>query len=82
MNRRELEERIIRIVAGVARTDTGTITPDTNLITDLGVDSASALVLLVELEDAFDVTLSDRAAANLRTVGDIVRYLDGIVRPQ
>ena len=82
MNRREFEERIIRIVAGVARTDTGTITLDTDLITDLGVDSASALVLLVELEDEFDVTLSDRAAANLRTVGDIVRYLDGIVKPQ
>ena len=82
MNRLEFEERIIRIVAGVAGTDAGTITLGTDLITDLGVDSASALVLLVELEDEFDVSLSDRAAANLRTVGDIVRYLDGIVKPQ
>lgn len=82
MNRRELQERIIRIVAGVARIDTSTISFDTDLVTDLGFDSASALVLLVELEEAFDMTLSDRAAANLRTVGDIVRYLDGIVKPE
>ena len=81
MHRTEFQDEVIQIVAGVTNKDVSAISRDTKLVGDLGIDSASALVLLVELEDAFNVTLSDRAAASMRTVGDILDYLGGIVKP-
>jgi acyl carrier protein len=81
MKHAEFENDVIQIVARVTKKDAGTISHDTNLVADLGIDSGSAVVLLVELEDAFDVTLSDRAAAGMRTVGDILDYLRSIVKP-
>jgi len=80
MNHAEFEDEVIQIVAGITNKDASVISRDTKLVGDLGMDSASALVLLVELEDAFDVTLSDRAAASMRTVGDIFDYLGVIVK--
>jgi acyl carrier protein len=80
MNDAEFEDKVLQIIAGVTNLDAGTINRNTLLVADLGIDSASALVLLVELEDIFDVTLSDRAAAGMRTVGDILDYLRAIAK--
>ncbi len=80
MKTNELEKKVIEIVARVSGKEASTISRDSILTADLGIDSASSLVLLVELEDAFDVTLSDRAAAKMRTVGDILDHLRGRVK--
>jgi acyl carrier protein len=45
------------------------------LVADLDVDSARALELLVALEDALGIEISDEDAARLDTVGDILAYL-------
>lgn len=52
------------------------ITMDTNLIDDLGADSLDVVELIMSLEDAFGVTISDEDAAQLYTVGKIVDYLE------
>jgi acyl carrier protein len=45
------------------------------LVADLGMDSARALELLVELEDKIGIEISDEDAARLNTVGDILGYI-------
>jgi acyl carrier protein len=52
------------------------ITMDTNLIDDLGADSLDVVELIMSLEDAFGVAISDEDAAQLYTVGKIVDYLE------
>jgi acyl carrier protein len=81
MENSKFEKQVIRIVARVSGKDARTIRSHTTLIGDLGIDSASSLVLLVEFEDTFDVTVSDSAAAKMRTVGDILDYLRSLVKP-
>jgi len=76
----ELDDKVIQIVSETIGCDVSRIGRSTALVADLGVDSAGALLLLVALEDAFDITLSDRAAAHMRTVGDIVDHLKGVVK--
>lgn len=43
---------------------------------DLGFDSLDVTELLMELESQFHVTIPDADAANLKTVGDAVDYVD------
>jgi acyl carrier protein len=63
------------VIAGVSKTDPAKITPEMELVADLGMDSARALELLVELEDKIGIEISDEDAARLNTVGDILGYL-------
>lgn len=52
------------------------ITPDTDLIDDLNADSLDAVEIIMDIEDAFDVTISDEDANNIRTIQDIVTYIE------
>lgn len=56
--------------------DPDSITEDTNLIDDLGADSLDVVELIMSLEDAFGVSISDEDAAQLVTVRRIVDYLE------
>ncbi len=63
------------LIARISKTDRALLTPDMELVADLGLDSAKALELLVALEDRFDLEIDEEAAANLNSVGDIVAFL-------
>lgn len=56
--------------------DPESITMDTNLIDDLGADSLDVVELIMSLEDAYGITISDDDASKLFTVGRIVEYLE------
>lgn len=69
-------EKVRDALASQFELDPATVTPDTNLIDDLGADSLDVVELIMELEDEFGITISDEAAAELYTVGRIVEYLE------
>jgi acyl carrier protein len=75
-----LDAKVSGIVAEVAGRDASGLSFDTALVADLELDSLSVLQVLVELENALGVTISDRAAAGMKTIGDIAEYLRGRVR--
>ena len=60
------------VIAEVVGADITTLNPKTELVADLGVDSAKALHLLVELEDRLEIEISDEVVAEMQTVGDIL----------
>lgn len=68
-------ETAVGVIAKVSKIDAARITPEMELVADLGMDSAKALELLVELEDTLGIEISDEQAARLNTVGDILGYL-------
>ena len=53
------------------------ITLEANLNDDLGADSLDAVELIMAIEDAFEITVSDEAAQKLTTVGKIVEFIEG-----
>lgn len=73
MNKREIA---LRVIAKVSGKGPEALTPDAELVANLGMDSAKALELLVELEDNLEIEISDEDAARLNTVGDILNYID------
>lgn len=52
------------------------ITEDTILKTDLGADSADLMMLVMDLEMEYEITVEDEALQTIKTVGDIVRYIE------
>ena len=48
---------------------------ESRLIEDLGADSANLMMLVMDLEAEFDMTVEDDAISTIRTVGDIVDYI-------
>lgn len=68
--------RALQVIAKVGKVDVNTLEPQMELVADLDLDSAKALELLVELEDALGIEISDDDAAHLNTVGDILDYLE------
>ena len=52
------------------------ITPDSEIIKDLGADSLDLVEMLLSLEENFGVTISDEQTENIKTVKDIVDIID------
>ena len=52
------------------------VTPDARLVEDLGADSANVMVLIMEVEDQFGIMVEDDAIMTLKTVKDVVTYID------
>ena len=69
-------EKVQAALASQFEMDPETITPETNLIDDLGADSLDVVELIMSLEDEFGIAISDEDAAQLYTVRRIVEYLE------
>ncbi len=52
------------------------VTSDARLIEDLGADSANLMMLIMDLENEYDTTVEDEALGNIKTVGDVVSYIE------
>ena len=52
------------------------ITPDSKIKDDLGADSLDVLQLLMALEEEKGVVIPDEVLPTLKTVGDIVAYME------
>lgn len=70
-----LESRIRSIVADQLGVDAGEVTKDANILDDLGADSLDVVELVMALEDAFDIEVPDEDVEEIRTVGDMERYV-------
>ena len=54
----------------------GEVLTELRLVEDLGADSANVMVMVMDLEDMFGLMVEDDAITNLRTVGDVVDYIE------
>ena len=52
------------------------VTPEASLTDDLGADSLASVELTMALEEATGISIEDSALAEMKTVGDILNYLN------
>jgi acyl carrier protein len=57
------------------------VTLDARFIEDLGADSLAMVELVMELEEAADIQISDHDAVSVRTFGDLLRVLVQLRQP-
>ena len=56
--------------------DEESIVPEATLMDNLGADSLDLVELSMSLEEKYDVTIDDEDIGGLKTVGDVVAYLE------
>ncbi len=64
------------MLAKQLKVDESSITESSRLIEDLKADSATVMVMIMDLEDTFGIMVEDDQIMKLRTVGDVVKYID------
>ena len=69
-------EKVRDIIAKQLDLDPETITMDSDLIEDLQADSLDIVELVMNMEQEFDAEIPDEELPNVKTVGDILRYLN------
>ena len=71
-------DTVKEMIASQLRVDASTITEESRLVEDLKADSANIMVMIMDLEDQFGITVEDDQIMKLRTVGDVARYIDSL----
>ncbi|MEL7646716.1 MAG: acyl carrier protein [Sedimentibacter sp.] len=69
-------ERIRDLVAEKVGVDPEDITMETSFADDLEADSITLFELVMAIEDEFDMEIDDESIEQIKTVGDIVNYLE------
>lgn len=71
-------ERVIKIVADHMLFDPSDVTPEKNLVDDLGADSLDAVELVMSIEEEFGVELDDDTMEVTKTVGDLIAKITAL----
>lgn len=69
-------DKVKELIAEQLDVDADTVTVTSNIQDDLGADSLDVVDLVMSLEEEFDMEIPDEAVANIKTVGDIVKYIE------
>ncbi len=69
-------EKVSALIAKQLKLDVKEVTPDKRLVEDLKADSANIMVMIMDLEDEFNMMVEDDAINSLKTVGDVVKYIE------
>ncbi len=75
MDRNEMQKKVVDIIANQLGVDKEIVSPEANVVDDLGADSLDVVELVMALEEAFDLEIPDEEAEKIRTVKDIIEYL-------
>ena len=68
-------EKMKQILADQLDADIDSITLETDIQDDLGADSLDVVEMLMSIEDEFDIEIPDEQIENLKTVGQVVDYI-------
>ena len=69
-------EKVKAILSEQFDVEEDSITTETTLADDLGADSLDVVDLLMSIEDEFEVEVPDSEVENIKTVGDLVKYIE------
>ena len=69
-------ERLQKILAEQFEIDEDDITLNSDIVDDLGADSLDLVDLVMSIEDEFEISVPEDDAKGMKTVGDIVKYIE------
>jgi len=69
-------EELKKLIASDLGVDEKNIEMNSDLVEDLGADSLDAVELIMSIEDAFNIDIDDNDANTLKSVKDIVEYIE------
>ena len=71
-----MEEKVINLISEATKIDKAKINGETSLVDDLDLDSLDIVELMMKMEDEFGVEIPEEDAEGLKSVKDVVGYLE------
>lgn len=76
MKNEELKQQLIKLVAQTVRIDESKITEQSHFIDDLHLDSLDLVELIMEMEKHFGIEIAEKDAEHLRSINNVITYLE------
>lgn len=73
-------EKIKDIMEEELGKDRNEVTLESDIIKDLGLDSLDIVTLIMAVEDEYGFTADEDEIVNLKTVGDVVKYIENATK--
>ncbi|MDD2603854.1 MAG: acyl carrier protein [Desulfobacterales bacterium] len=71
-----VQDKVKKIIAEKLGVDPSEVVPEASFVDDLGADSLDLVELIMSMEEAFEIEISDEDAENLKTVQDAIDYIN------
>ena len=75
MDRNAIYNKVKEYILMQLPIDAGRVVESARMVEDLGADSANLMMLIMDLETEFNLTVEDEVLGTIKTVGDIVDYI-------
>ena len=75
MDRNAIFDKVKEYILLQLPIDGSRVTETARMVEDLGADSANLMMLIMDLETESNLTVEDEALGSIKTVGDIVDYI-------
>ena len=72
----DIFEKLKAIAVDQIGIDEELVKPESDIIKDLGLDSLEIVDMLMSVEETFDVTIDEGDVAEMKTVADVVRFIE------
>ena len=71
-------EKLKDMICEYVEVDKNAVAENSRFVEDLGFTSYDFMSMIGELEDTYDIEVEERQAAEIRTVGEAVRYIESL----
>ena len=75
MDRNAIFDKVKEYILMQLPVDGDKVVDSARMVEDLGADSANLMMLIMDLETEFNLTVEDEVLGTIKTVGDIVDYI-------
>lgn len=73
----DLQDKVKNIICDQLAVEAEKVTDTASFIDDLGADSLDIVELVMTMEEEFELDIPDEDAEKMRTVGDVIGYING-----
>ena len=72
----DIKAEIKSIISDYSGLDISEITDDMNLQTEIGLDSFAMISMICDMEERFDIEITDEEVSSMETLSDVVQFVD------